>query len=237
MPEEVIDDGNMLVARERGERDWERRVAAEEEMMIRLPITRKDKKKMKGQTRFANELDNLGDFGDLTYLESLDKKRSLKSIIGEGEGGFHDSKDIGGDEDVPRRQKKQKRSFFEPINDGLTNFNEENEYYDEIKKKKEEAKKKRFDERKATMNCSLFDDEEMKQDMRREINYDIMKNKGLTPHRKKEQRNPRVKHRMKYEKNMIKLKSVKSILKDRSKPYAGEETGIKKNLARSVTFK
>merc|ERR1712071_375901 len=31
---------------------------------------------------------------------------------------------------------------------------------------------------------------------KRGINYQISKNKGLTPHRPKEQRNPRVKHRM-----------------------------------------
>merc|ERR1712071_682609 len=38
---------------------------------------------------------------------------------------------------------------------------------------------------------------------KRGINYQISKNKGLTPHRPKEQRNPRVKHRMKFRKATI----------------------------------
>lgn len=36
----------------------------------------------------------------------------------------------------------------------------------------------------------------------------MAKNKGLTPHRKKEQRNPRVKHRMKYRKAVIRRKGA-----------------------------
>jgi U3 small nucleolar RNA-associated protein 3 len=38
---------------------------------------------------------------------------------------------------------------------------------------------------------------------KRGITYQIAKNKGLTPHRKKEQRNPRVKHRNKYRRARI----------------------------------
>lgn len=45
--------------------------------------------------------------------------------------------------------------------------------------------------------------EEEKEEGKRGITYQIAKNKGLTPHRKKEQRNPRVKHRNKYRKARI----------------------------------
>lgn len=48
---------------------------------------------------------------------------------------------------------------------------------------------------------------------RRLITYQIAKNKGLTPHRSKEQRNPRVKHRNKYRKAMIRRKGAVSINK------------------------
>lgn len=43
---------------------------------------------------------------------------------------------------------------------------------------------------------------------KRAITYEMAKNKGLTPHRKKEQRNPRVKHRMKYRKAVIRRKGA-----------------------------
>lgn len=45
---------------------------------------------------------------------------------------------------------------------------------------------------------------------KRAITYQIAKNKGLTPHRKKEQRNPRVKHRNKFRKAKIRRKGAVS---------------------------
>lgn len=44
-------------------------------------------------------------------------------------------------------------------------------------------------------------------DEKRAITYQISRNKGLTPKRKKEQRNPRVKHRKKFRKAVIRRKS------------------------------
>lgn len=44
-------------------------------------------------------------------------------------------------------------------------------------------------------------------DGKRAITYQISRNKGLTPKRKKEQRNPRVKHRKKFRKAVIRRKS------------------------------
>ncbi|KAI9140744.1 Sas10 C-terminal domain-containing protein [Paraphysoderma sedebokerense] len=79
---------------------------------------------------------------------------------------------------------------------------------------------------------TLEEPEEM--DGKREINYAILKNKGLTPKRKKEQRNPRVKHRNKYNKKMKKLSSFKSVVKGQEGSYAGELTGIKIGVSKSV---
>jgi U3 small nucleolar RNA-associated protein 3 len=64
----------------------------------------------------------------------------------------------------------------------------------------------------------------------------IEKNKGLTPHRKKENRNPRVKKRLKYEDKKKKLASMKPVYKggEGRGGYGGEMTGIKKGLVKST---
>ena len=75
---------------------------------------------------------------------------------------------------------------------------------------------------------------------KRKINRAIAKNKGLTElvNRKKEDRNPRVKHRGKFEKAKKKLGSTKPLYRDdkSSAPYGGEKTGIRKNISKSVKF-
>lgn len=73
-------------------------------------------------------------------------------------------------------------------------------------------------------------------DGKRKISYLIEKNKGLTPHRKKEVRNPRVKKRKKYEEKKKKLASIKPVYKggERRGGYGGELTGIKKGVVKST---
>ncbi|KAJ3364645.1 hypothetical protein GGF32_001284 [Allomyces javanicus] len=69
---------------------------------------------------------------------------------------------------------------------------------------------------------------------KRLASYDILKNKGLTPKRKKEDRNPRLKHRRKFEKKVKKLKTVKRVATELKGGYQGELTGIKTHLTRSI---
>ncbi|MCJ1249384.1 hypothetical protein MMC30_006607 [Trapelia coarctata] len=78
--------------------------------------------------------------------------------------------------------------------------------------------------------------EEVQEDGKRAITYAIEKNKGLTPKRKKDVRNPRVKKRKKYEDKKKKLSSVRQVYKggEGRGGYGGELTGIKKRLVRSV---
>lgn len=74
-------------------------------------------------------------------------------------------------------------------------------------------------------------------DERRAITYQIAKNKGLTPHRKKEQRNPRVKHRGKYRKALIRRRGAVRTPRTEITKYAGEISGIKSTTSRSIKFK
>ena len=61
-----------------------------------------------------------------------------------------------------------------------------------------------------------------------------MKNRGLTPHRKKENKNPRVKKRHAYEKALVRRKGqVREVIEGGAAAYGGELTWIKANLSRS----
>ncbi|KAL4091026.1 hypothetical protein QTP88_025768 [Uroleucon formosanum] len=77
----------------------------------------------------------------------------------------------------------------------------------------------------------------MTTDEKRGITYQIAKNKGLTPRRKKELRNPRVKNRMKYRKAKIRRKGQISEPRKEIRRYDGEISGIKVNLSKSIKIK
>lgn len=69
---------------------------------------------------------------------------------------------------------------------------------------------------------------------KRAASYEIIKNRGLTPHRKKANRNPRVKKREMYDKAIIRRKGqVRDVITGNVGAYGGEMTGIKANIARS----
>ena len=69
---------------------------------------------------------------------------------------------------------------------------------------------------------------------KRAASYEIIKNRGLTPHRKKANRNPRVKKREMYDKAVIRRKGqVRDVIQGAAGAYGGEMTGIKANISRS----
>ncbi|CAG9762453.1 unnamed protein product [Ceutorhynchus assimilis] len=80
-------------------------------------------------------------------------------------------------------------------------------------------------------------DNEETEPSKRAITYQIAKNKGLTPHRKKELRNPRVKHKLKFRKALIRRKgAVREPRKELSR-YSGEISGIKASVSKSIKIK
>lgn len=115
------------------------------------------------------------------------------------------------------------------------------DYYDTIKKSREDAKSTRKEAHNVAKRAAKEGKlaqmvEELGEDGKRALNYQIMKNKGLTPHRRKEVRNSRVKRKLKYEKAQKTLKSTKAVYKAPTGAYEGETTGIKKGLSRSLKF-
>lgn len=68
---------------------------------------------------------------------------------------------------------------------------------------------------------------------KRKASYQILKNRGLTPHRKISNRNPRVKKREAYNKAVVARKGQVRETVAPTSAYDGERTGIKANISRS----
>lgn len=83
-------------------------------------------------------------------------------------------------------------------------------------------------------NVAIDEDEE---EQRRQITYQMAKNKGLTPYRKKELRNPRVKHRNKFRKALIRRKGAIRTVRKEIKRYDGEKFGIKATVKKGIKIK
>lgn len=115
------------------------------------------------------------------------------------------------------------------------------DYYDSVRMAKQNKKEARVaaheSAKRAARDGKLAElKESVGADGKRALNFQIAKNKGLTPHRKNENRNARVKKRKKYEQAKKKLKSVRQVYEGSQGPYGGEKTGIKKGLSRSIKF-
>ncbi|KAI5251152.1 hypothetical protein E4T42_04554 [Aureobasidium subglaciale] len=120
-------------------------------------------------------------------------------------------------------------------------LDDEEDYYDMVaskaeKKKSDKAAQAAAFKEAAAQGGRVIEKEEVGPDGKRAISYAIEKNKGLTPHRKKDVRNPRVKKRKKFEEKKKKLASIKPVYKggEGKGGYGGELTGIKKGLVRST---
>ncbi|KAM9859155.1 something about silencing protein 10 [Aulostomus maculatus] len=81
------------------------------------------------------------------------------------------------------------------------------------------------------------DGEEQDPEAKRGITYQMAKNKGLTPKRKKIDRNPRVKHREKFRRAKIRRKGqVREVRREETR-YSGELSGIRAGVKKSVKLK
>lgn len=114
------------------------------------------------------------------------------------------------------------------------------DYYENMKNARDAKKQARrsahLEAKKAAREGKLADmAETADENGKRALNFQILKNKGLTPNRKNDNRNARVKKRKKYETAKKKLKSVRQVYDQNNRgPYEGEKTGIKKGMSRSV---
>ncbi|CAI2163627.1 20369_t:CDS:10, partial [Funneliformis geosporum] len=206
------------------------------------------------------------DLGDLDALDDVDandktqKRKSLRHHIAKIDQTLAKREKairLSGDTDIPYKDKE--KGVVKPINnqnDGddlddldwndddekiandMENEDEEDAFYLAVQKaKKAKDKQKKLEHEQLIKNNKVVYEEDILPDgSKRQINYQILKNKGLIPHRKKEQRNPRVKHRNKYEKAKKRIKSFKRVVVQQEGSYGGEKTGIKPKLSRSIKF-
>ncbi|SHO77187.1 Similar to S.cerevisiae protein SAS10 (Subunit of U3-containing Small Subunit (SSU) processome complex) [Malassezia sympodialis ATCC 42132] len=111
-------------------------------------------------------------------------------------------------------------------------------YYDLVSSRKrlrKQADKAAYDQRR--LDERVWDDEKLAPGEHRTIDYTIEKNKGLTPHRPKNVRNPRVKRRMRYDRAKKRLSSTRAVYKGGQSAlqggYSGEKSGISTHLVKS----
>ena len=159
-------------------------------------------------------------------LAEAEKRGKSKKQAGEELGGESDEEDHARARDV--------RGENDGPDDGT-------EYYDMIAsrssaKKSEKRALAEAQKQAAAEGGRVVQTEEIGADGKRAIGYVIEKNKGLTPHRKKDVRNPRVKKRKKYDAQKKKLASMKPTYKggEGRGGYGGELTGIKTGLVKST---
>ncbi|KAG2459556.1 SAS10 protein, partial [Polypterus senegalus] len=97
-----------------------------------------------------------------------------------------------------------------------------------LKRKRAQAEKEWSEE---------VNEEQVDEDGKRAITYQIAKNKGLTPRRKKIDRNPRVKHREKFRRAKIRRKGQVLEVRREEQRYGGELSGIRAGVKKSIKLK
>uniref|UniRef100_A0A4W3JSS9 UTP3 small subunit processome component n=1 Tax=Callorhinchus milii TaxID=7868 RepID=A0A4W3JSS9_CALMI len=105
------------------------------------------------------------------------------------------------------------------------------QYYREMEEKLSQKRKKGVEQHSYEANAGV---EELHPDGKRKITYQIAKNKGLTPKRRKIDRNPRVKHREKFRRANIRRKGQVREVRQEANRYSGELSGIRAGVKKST---
>lgn len=107
------------------------------------------------------------------------------------------------------------------------------EMYDAIRNKKKNIQEDSEDESEPEEEMPV-NGQKAGEEERRSITYQIAKNKGLTPKRSKLQRNPRVKHRKKFEKAKVRRKGQVREVRTETTKYSGEYSGINARVKKGI---
>lgn len=192
----------------------------------------------KANRRGARGRDAAGDM-DLPYKERvIDKRERLnREAQKRGREGNHaadlitplgNSAESGDDVDEERLAEKIRHEA-----DAAADAEGYYQRIDSASRAKKAAREAAYTEA-AKQGGIVHEDERVGSDGKRAIGYEIQKNKGLMPKRKKEVRNPRVKKKLKFAEKVKKLGSIRPVHKSGRGNYGGELTGINRSVVRSV---
>ena len=229
----------------------------EEELMIRVPLSKEERKNLKAQRRaglsgkallddFADDIADLVDGKDLGIHSTHSRHKANQRYGAEmpANGGKWEAK--SGDDDLPKRESlptrrakmdnlkvKNVSSLFADSEVRDDSVGEETEFYKSSKKRIDSQRQhKRM---KNAPDALLPPLEDPVTSGARQIDKAIEKNRGLTPHRRRDLKNPRKKHRIKYaEANIRRKGQVQSVKTGTAGGYGGESTGIKSKVSKSV---
>ncbi|KAJ7095956.1 Sas10 C-terminal domain-containing protein [Mycena belliarum] len=203
------------------------------------------------QQRLDSSADAYGEATTLHHADAADKSARRKSLR------FHTSKiesasarrqgarsnAAGGDDDLPYRDTRKQVDKMPKAREGGQDLDETDPrpripdaedadgYYELVKRKSKEKREHKKAEYDAAQEAARPDFESPSADGPRSLTRTILANKGLTPHRPKSVRNPRVKKREKFRKANIKVSSQKAVYKGglaATGRYDGEKSGISK---------
>jgi U3 small nucleolar RNA-associated protein 3 len=269
-PEEVAAGaplGMDTVAALRQRQKMAARDAIEEELMVRVPLSRDERKQMKAQRRaglsgkalldnFVDDVADLVDGGGASVDPSFSRHRVNQKFgadLAAQQAAAARRNPRSGDADLPSRETlSDRRAKMDGIRAKNTvNFNEDDEFDggrgNNKRSEREEddfyrstkdaaATKKRARKEAHTQPDLLPPAEDPTTQGARRINNAIDKNRGLTPHRNKELKNPRKKHRVKYAEANVRRRGQVQEVRDGGGVYGGEGTGIKSKISKSVKF-
>eukprot|EP00058_Branchiostoma_floridae_P014144 XP_002599632.1 hypothetical protein BRAFLDRAFT_285964 [Branchiostoma floridae] len=169
----------------------------------------------------------------INELEPLDQQLEpeVSFLLQPSEEGAGEARPGGvGAQKARRKQmEKQKPADTQTNTDGVAQ-----EKTSKTQQTLKSAKLKKEEDTVAEDNPTGDQMEEEEEDGKRAITYEISKNKGLTPKRKKEERNPRVKLRKKFRKAKIRRKGQVREPRTELKRYDGEFSGIKAGVKKST---
>ena len=167
--------------------------------------------------------------------------RLLEAIEAGEEIVFEDEAEMDEDVEIPVKKSK-KLNLLKNLEAIGSESDAEDEQSEEEDVEEPDTKRARIDSddenEEQTEQPELEDDSQFEEEAgKRGITYQIAKNKGLTVHKKKEQRNVRVKNKQKYKKALIRRKGTVRDVRPQTMRYGGESSGIKAFVKRSIKIK